>query len=416
MKYGFMTFILFLYAIVMTAQRNEIYDDRIQSLQVVANGDWLSPPVMELHDGRVSIDFDDMTHEYTRYTYKLEHCNWNWTKNDEIFDSDYCEGFTEGNTIDDVQESLLTNTLYTHYSLKLPNNECKMKISGNYRVTVYDENAGNIPVFSACFMVTEPKAKLMTLGMSITGNTDAGFNTHFQQVAMTLNYGKLYTVTDPTRQLKTVVTQNGRWDNARWNAKPQFVRHDGLAWDHCRDYIFDGGNEYHKFEILSTDVAAMGIDKIRWDGTEYHAYPFVSKIRLNYLYDEDAKGAFYIRNSDNIGNDYQSDYMTVHFELETPRPADGEVYVNGQWTHDSFLPKYKMEYNDNAKRYECEIPLKLGYYSYQYVLVKNGVAGIMPTEGNFFQTQNNYQALVYYRETGGRTDRLVAYTQVAARF
>ena len=133
-----MTFVLFLYAMVMTAQRNEIYDDRIQSLQVVANGDWLSPPVMELHDGRVSIDFDDMTHEYTRYTYKLEHCNWNWTKNDEIFDSDYCEGFTEGNTIDDVQESLLTNTLYTHYSLKLPNNECKMKISGNYRVTVYD--------------------------------------------------------------------------------------------------------------------------------------------------------------------------------------------------------------------------------------------------------------------------------------
>ena len=91
----------------------------------------------------------------------------------------------------------------------------------------------------------------------------------------------------------------------------------------------------------------------------------------------------------------------------------GDVYVNGDWTYDRFLPQYKLIYDDQSKSYKAVIPLKLGYYSYQYVLVdENGNAEIAPTEGNYYQTENSYQALVYYREQGGRTDKLVGYTAV----
>lgn len=395
------------------AQRNEILSDRIMSLQVVANGDWLSLPVMELGNGYVDIGFDDMSHEYRRYVYRLEHCEADWRRSEEIFESDYCEGFADGNMIEDVDKSLMTNTLYTHYSLRIPNPVCKLKISGNYRLTVYDDNEDGKEVLTACFFVVEPSAKQMGVGMSVTTKTDTDINNSHQQVAVKLNYGSVYRITNPQEQIKTAVLQNGRWDDARWNAKPQYVNMDGLMWEHNRDYIFDAGNEYRKFEILSTDVASMGIDHISWDGGQYHVYPFLSVPRPNYLYDEDANGAFCIRNSDNIENDFQSDYMMVHFRMQCPKVPDGRIFINAAWTNDRFLPRYEMVYDEEKRMYEAQVLMKLGYYSYQYLLVGNdGRAGVLPSEGSFYQTENKYQAFVYFKEQGGRTDRLVGYREV----
>lgn len=397
---------------IATAQRNEILNDRIQSLQVVANDDWLSLPVMELGNGYVDIDFDDMSHEYRRYVYKLEHCEADWTVSEEIFESDYCEGFADGNTIDDVEKSLMTNTLYTHYSLRIPNSRCKPKLSGNYRLTIYDDNDDGKEVLKACFFVVEPRFRQMGVGLTVTTNTDVDINNSHQQVSMKLNYGNSYRVTNQKEQIKTVVLQNGRWSTARWNANPQYVTLDGLMWDHNRDYIFEAGNEYRKFEILSTDVASMGIDNISWDGSQYHAYPFLALPRPNYLYDEDADGAFLIRNSDNIENDTQSDYMMVHFQLKCPKVANGRIFVNGAWTNDHFLPRYELTYDDAAQMYETQVLMKLGYYSYQFLLVDDrGHARVLPSEGSYYQTENKYQAFVYFKEQGGRTDRLVGYTQ-----
>ena len=135
-------------------QRNEILNDRIASLQVVAGDDWLSMPVVNL-DGStpLNISFDDLTHDYTRYCYKLIQCEADETPSDQLFASDYCEGFSEGNTIDDISQSINTNTLYTHYRLSLPNPQCRMKMSGNYKLVVYDGNDEDNVAFTACFMV-----------------------------------------------------------------------------------------------------------------------------------------------------------------------------------------------------------------------------------------------------------------------
>ena len=388
------------------AQRHELLSDQVRSLQVIANNKWMAMPVIELNHGTIDISFDDLTHEYHRYMYRLEHCEANWEPSEQLFDSEFCQGFASGNTIDDVTESVLTNVLYTHYHLQLPNNQCRMTMSGNYKLTVYDDNHDEEPILTACFMVVESR---MGIGLSVTTNTDLDINQKHQQVAMELRYSGIQ-VTNPAEQLKTVVLQNQRWDDARWNAKPQYVMPDRLQWEHCRDYIFDAGNEYRKFEILSTDVASMGIEHLGWDGEQFHAYPFVALPRPNYLYDEDANGAFLLRNSDNFEAEFTSDYMLVHFQLKTNEPLPYEVYVNGQWTYDRFTADYRMHYDDEARLYEAVIPLKLGYYSFQYVMLDTtGRVLPVPSEGNFYQTENTYQALVYYREPGGRTDRLVGY-------
>lgn len=409
-KWAIILFLILFKCSASLAQQHQIFKDNIRSLQVVANKDWLSLPVMELGNGSLSVDFDDMGHEYHRYTYFVEHCEANWQMSSSLFESDFIEGFATDNTIDDIQESTLTNTLYTHYHINIPNEKCRPKISGNYILTVFDSS--HQKVFRACFMITEPKEKGMGIALKVITNTDATINNSHQQVEMELNYGK-YSITNPNEQIKTVLLQNKRWDIARWNAKPQYVMSDGLKWIHNQDYIFLAGNEYRKFEILSTDVATMGIEHIYWDGQEFHAYPFISIPRPNYLFDEDANGSFLIRNSDNINNETESDYMTVHFQLKSPYIPDGEIFVNGDWTNGDFSDKYKLTFNESEMLYHLEIPLKLGYYSYQFLIKdKFGKSHFPPSEGSYYQTENSYQALIYYREQGARTDRLVGYKSV----
>ena len=410
MRRIFLTILVIFCTLAMTAQRHEIMSDHIATLQVVADNDWLTMPVIRLNSGqRIHIEFDDLTHQYNRYAYKVIHCEADWTESEELFESDYIEGFADGNTIDDMEESLNTNQLYTHYSLTLPNEHCRLKMSGNYKVEVYDDNDDSEPMLTACFMVVEP---VMTVRMEVTPNTDIDVNKSHQQVSMEVGYNGLQ-VLQPERQIHTVVLQNGRWDNARLNAKPQYTMADGLRWDHNRELIFDAGNEYRKFEVLDTDHPTLGIDRIRWDGKQFHAFVFADEPRPNYLYDEDANGAFYIRNSDNIENNRISDYVQVHFQLMCPQPVSGDVYVNGVWTNDRFLEQYRMEYDYGSSSYQLTLPLKMGYYSYQYVMLDaDGFAQVMPTEGSFFQTENEYYALVYYRQQGGRADRLVGYQKV----
>lgn len=399
--------LVFICNLNICAQRNEILDKNIASLQVVANNDWLSLPIITLNSNDfVNISFDDLTHEYHRYCYKIEHCEADWQTSSALFESDYIDRFASDNTIDDVKESTNTVQLYTHYSITFPNNKCRPKISGNYRVTIYDENDEKHVVCRAYFMIVEPS---MGVHLNVTTNTDIDINGKHQQVEMAIDYGNNI-VSNPQTQIKTVVMQNNRWDNAVVNARPQYIKANGLQWIHCKDFIFDGGNEYRKFETLDVTHTTMGLESINWDGHNYHAWIWTDEPRPSYIYDKDANGAFLIRNSDNIDNDVNSDYIITHFRLKSPQTAD-PIYINGFFTNDRFLPQYEMKWNEKNQQYEGELLLKQGYYSYQYLMMKpEGKLKAVPSEGNFCQTENTYQALIYFKANGDRTDRLVGYT------
>lgn len=405
--------ILLVFTTIVCAQKNEIYDPNISTLQVVAGDRWLSMPVIRLNqDEVINIGFDDLTHEYRRFTYTIEHCDADWTVSEGLFPSDFIEGFAEGNTIDDKEESVNTNMLYTHYALSIPNDRCRIRMGGNYRVTVYDENNDHQKIFVAHFMVLDPKMGVM---MEVSSNTDIDINKSHQQVAMKLSYGSV-TVTEPHEQIKSVVLQNGRWNTAVVNTPAQYIMPNGLQWLHSKELIFEAGNEYHKFEMLDPDHPSMGVDVIRWDGTDYHVYPFACEPQNNYVYDEDANGAFYIRNSDNYENDRSSEYMLVHYLLKTNPIKDGNIYIDGRWTNEQLTPDYQMTYNEESGYYEAVIQQKLGYYNYHFIVVHDdGTIRQLPSDGNFYQTENKYQCLIYYRGKQDRTDILVGYQEVQYR-
>jgi len=399
--------LLFLFTMSATG-KNRIYDPQVKSLQAVVNQNWLSPlTIMRLnsHDC-LNIGFDELSHDYHRYIYHIERCEADWSKTEDVFESEWLEGFND-NVIDDYEHSINTTVAYTHYQFTIPNDRCRLTMSGNYKLRIADEDSGE-EILIVEFMVTEQSANL---SMEVTTNTDIDTNISHQQVSLALNYGSL-TVTHPDEQLQTIILQNGREDNCRRNVKPNYVSNNGLEWRHNKALIFDGGNEYRKYEILDTSHPTMGIDYINWDGENFQVFPFISEPRLNYLYDEDANGAFYIRNSDNIENDTSSDYVWVNYRLISPPVKNGKVIIDGQWTTEE-SEDYQMNYDASSHQYNGQILQKQGYYSYQYLWEQdNGQRVPLLSEGNFYQTENSYQALVYFKGSGDRSWRLVSYGHI----
>ena len=385
---------------------NKIYSPMVKTLTTIVNDDWQNRPVMELGtDDVLTIGFDELSHDAHRYICHITRCEADWTESTDVFESDWLQGFNDY-PLDDYHNSLNTTINYTHYEFQIPNEQCSIRMSGNYRLSIYDEDNGNERVLDAEFYVTEPA---VNIGLSMTTNTDIDVNKSHQQIAMTLEYRDLRVVR-PDEEIYTIVMQNWNEQTARINPRPQYTYQQGMRWEHQRDLIFEAGNEYHKFEVLDVSHPTMGIDRITWDGEHYQAYPFTTTVRRNYLTDESANGAFLIRNSDRTEIAYTCDYVWVNYTLEAP--YYGDIYLQGQWTNNAERTAYQMRYDATAQCYRAQVMQKQGYYSYHYV-DKDGKTA--PTEGNFYQTRNRYQALVYYKSLGERTWRLVGYRGLDAR-
>ena len=388
----------------------------IHTLQTIINDDWMNDNVITLGtDDWITISFDHFTHDYHRFTYKIVHCNADWTPS-ELFEVDYMDGFN-GQPIEDYENSLNTTMLYTHYRLELPNENIQFKVSGNYKMEIYledeeeeEEEASPFPAAVACFRIVEPR---MGLNVAVTSNTDIDTHLSHQQVSFTLNYPPSE-VMDPSTEIKPYIYQNRRTDNHVAGIKPTYTAPGHLEYVHNKALIFPAGNEYRRFEIINMHYATQGVDNISFFAPYYHATLFPDAVRRNYNYDVDHNGRYLIRYNMAQDKDIEADYLFVHFTLETSRRTRGNFYLSGDFTHNDFLPDYQMIYNDSTKRYEATKLLKQGAYNFMYLWVPedSNVGHTAPTEGNFYETENEYQVYIYHRPFGGRYDRLVATQQV----
>ena len=390
------------------AQVQQIFDPNVRTLTLTVNDDPTLPPYMPL-SGRqhIDIEWDEMSHNYKRYVYHIDHCDWNWEPTDGIFESDFLEGLND-QLIEDYQKSFNTTQIYTHYWLRIPQKELRLRLSGNYRLRIYEEDADREeeqPVLEARFCIYENSAGIIT---QLSSNTDIDFNRDHQQMTLSVGYGSL-SVFDPQRELKVVVMQNRRWDCRVENLVPNVRKANGIEFTHNRQLIFPGGNEYHRFEILDVHRTAVGVERINWFEPYYHATLFPVQPDRAYSYSEDQNGVYVVRSADDIDDATTAEYIVVHFFLQSPRLQGGDVYVSGRWSGQTFNPDCKMEYDDVNREYHAALLLKQGYYSYEFVQQDALTARTM---GSFFETENEYQVLVYYREQGARYDRLAGYSIV----
>jgi hypothetical protein len=108
-----------------------------------------------------------------------------------------------------------------------------------------------------------------------------------------------------------------------------------------------------------------------------------------------------------------SDYVYVHYKLAPVREYENkQLYIDGKWTTED-KDTYLMTYDPSDRSYNATVLQKMGYYNYQILMADEaGRTQGVPDEGSFYQTENRYQAIVYYKGIGERTWRLVGYSEI----
>ena len=376
--------------------------DMINTLRAISNGDWESPQIIGLNsDESIEFSFDEMSHQYHRFTYHITHCDARWQPSD-LIESEFMDGFND-QPIENWENSLNTTFDYTHYSLTLPNDDVTLKLSGNYRLSIR-EDGKEVAWFR--FMIVEDRHNLSA---TVDGNTDIDSHKSHQQVNMTVSLNGL-NVTNPDREIYTVVMQNRRFDNAVLNPKPTYNAGSRLTYDHCRDLIFAAGNEFRRFEIVNMYDYFKNVDRVTYHDPYYHADLIEDTRHHAYTFDYDHNGRYLVRYNQASNSDTEADYLFVHFNLASEPLTSGKMYVSGHFNGGNLSSKYEMEYNSRDKAYQATVLLKMGAYDYQYLWVEDNekAAQTKPAEGDWYETKNEYLILLYYRQRGSRYDRLIS--------
>jgi hypothetical protein len=390
------------------AYTNHIFNDRIKTVQIYKEGWNLSYPVIRLDsDEKLVLHFDLLGDNSENYYYTFIHCDKDWNKSD-IFYTDYMDGFSE-NPIEDYRPSFNTTVHYTHYKVSFPNEKAQLKISGNYILLVHPVNEPEKPVLSQRFIITEDLAGISNSAhrprMTADVNTD-------QQIDFSVNISSVK-VNDPFRDIYACILQNGRWNNAKMNLKPEFFGSNEIKYSSLSEKnVFRGGNEFRYFDIKSIRYQSQYVRKIDFLISNYNVYLFPSENRefKPYFYWEDFNGKYYIAIQEEKNPETDADYVYVYFTLPSKYPVEGgRMYVSGALNNWSFDASNLMTYNYAAGAYECIMLLKQGWYNYEYVFRKDGSDDTVATkfEGSHYETENDYTVIIYYRNPRGRYDRVI---------
>ncbi len=361
-------------------------------------------PVIGFNE-RLILRFDDLSNSGAIYRYTLKHFDRNW-QDDGLFFTEFAAGSLNA-VIDQLQYSFNTLQQYTHYTLTFPNEKIRPKISGNFELVVYKDSADK-PLFTKKFCVVEDGANL---ALNITRYSDARKPSITQRVEVQ-GVGNGNLLTSNLNSISLNVIQNNNWNVAVYGQKPSATLGNKILFQQM-SLVFPGNNEFYYFDNKNIqtafDMVAGGetIDGI--NHTYLHpiwAYP------LNYQYQPDVNGAFYFRRND-LGierdADREADYSWVYFALDSDK-FDKDIYVLGGFN--DFVPskENQMFYDEFAKKYIAKIYLKQGFYNY-ILATKNadGTLNFGEINGSFWQTENLYQAFLYYKPFGRNYDGLLGY-------
>ena len=387
---------------------NHIFDQRIKTVQLYKEGWNLSYPIIKLNSPeKLVLNFDLLADQAETYYYTIIHCDKDWNKSD-IFPNDYMDGFAE-NPVEDYANSFNTTVAYIHYKLRLPNDRVSIKLSGNYILEIYPADKPDKPSITQRFVVAEDASTITVTAHRPQMTKDN--NTH-QQVDFTVKYSG-QSLNDPFRNVYAFILQNGRWDNAKKNLKPDFNGNNELRYNSLSDKnIFQGGNEFRYFDIKSIRYQTEYVKRIDFNSTNYNVYLHPSENRefKPYFYWQDFNGKYYIAFQEGKNPDVDADYVYVYFTLPSDQIIPGgKMYISGGLNNWLFDKNNVMTYNPAKKEYEATLFLKQGWYNFEYVFLKDGETSGTASlfEGSHYETENDYIILVYYRNPRDRFDRVV---------
>ncbi len=408
-------FIIFLAAIINQAfaqtapYTNQVFHHEIKSVEFYNTKKQPSFPLIKLNSGeQLLLAFDDMSGGTRNYYYTIEHCDEAWNSSN-LSSAEYLQSFNE-DQIRDFSYSSSTLQKYTHYQLKLPNDNIVPKLPGNYILKVYEDGDQTKMVLTQRFYVLSQKVSVTA---EVVPSVDARQTN--QKINFQVDYGSLR-VQNPNNDIRTFIMQNERSETGQLNTQPANVRGTQLVYNDLSTNEFQGLNEFRHFDTRSLKLNSDRILHIYRDTANTVILltdPTLNQPNYLTLYDND--GNFYIANQDGVNPPIDGDYAHMYFSLVSTKPgSDGSAYIVGQFNNYRLDESSKLDYDAAKSRFYTQLLLKQGVYDYAYVWVPNGRNKPDNTffEGSHFETENDYQILVYYHPAGARWVELVGYRRV----
>ena len=361
-------------------------------------------PVIKFGE-QLILSFDDLQNSSTIYKYTIKHLDRNW-QDDGLFFTEFAKGVMSAN-IQDFAYSFNTYQKYTHYTLSFPNEKIQPKISGNYELIVYKDSASK-PLFKKRFCIVEDGANL---GINVSRFND-GKKPNVNQRIEVIAVPNRSDVLSNLNSISLNVIQNNNFNQGIFDVKTNSVIGNKLLFQQM-NLVFPGNNEFYYFDNKIINQAYDMIAAVDNNDEGNHTYLHsVWAYPLDYQYQPDVNGAFYFRRNDmGIERDAnaEGDYSWVYFSLDSEK-MDKELYVLGAFN--DYLPseESKMIYDENYKKYIAKIYLKQGFYNYILATKdESGYLNLGEINGSFWQTENLYQAFLYYAPFGKNYDGLIGY-------
>lgn len=358
-------------------------------------------PIVALGE-TLNFSFDDINANEIYYSYRIEHCDYNWNISN-LSSTEYMTGYAE-DRIRDYTNSFNTLQGYTHYQLQIPNDNNRIIKSGNYLLSVLDEDY-NV-VFNRRFIVYQPKVQV---GVTAHRTTEVKNINTKHAVQFVVNHPNLL-INNPGQEIKIAVYQNGDWNSVKKNIPPRYIQGNQLKYNYVDEISFWAGNEYRYFDTKEIRNATNNIYKTVYNNI-FDTYLYTSEIRGDkpYTFYPDINGNFVLRTIDAEDVATEGDYSWVHFTLENNLNLNKDpIYIYGGFNDWKITEETKMKYNPQTKLFETTLLLKQGFYNYTYVSAKNTEQiDITAVDGSFYQTENDYIVIVYYKKFGDLYDQVI---------
>ena len=350
------------------------------------------------------LSFDDLYGDEADYYYTITQYNYDWSAPSDLGKAEYLNGM-DNQRIITYENSFNTLQLYSHYRQVFPNRFNQITKSGNYLISVLNDE--NEIVFSRRIIIYEEQ---VAVGLSIRRARDFDSLNQKQNVEMSINYGDRI-LQNPIQNVKVTLFQNGNWKTSISNIKPQYTLGSELIYRYNKETQFWGGNECYSIDNKIIRATNNTVAKVTSGENIYNTHLYTNTPRKNkpYTYFPDINGNFFIQNVNSTNSQIESDYSWVYFTLDAQEFLEENIYVSGMFNNYSLTDDYKMELNKKTGLYEKALLIKQGFTNYQYILAdKKGTIDFKNAiDGNYFQTENNYTAIVYYRGNNDRYDRVI---------
>ncbi|MBE9664247.1 type IX secretion system plug protein [Mucilaginibacter myungsuensis] len=411
MKRIFLFFCL-LSGLAASAQTLVTEDDRvfspvIKSVQLYPVGKESVLPVIALNSSeQLLLSFDEISNSSRTYNYTFQHCDAQWIPS-KLTPLEYIAGFQD-DRLRDYSYSSVTRKKYVHYELKFPDRSMMPKISGNYLLKVFEFDKDK-PVLTRRFYVVNTR-------VSVAADIVASPNTALRETNQKVNFQLDYTglpVSSAYNDIKVFIMQNARSPWGLMNLKPTMIRGTQLIYNDVNINDFAGGNEFRRFDTRTLRLNSERVERIYRD-TANTVMLLTDRPRdkPNYTFLFDNNGKYFIGNQDGRDARTDGDYAHVYFNLAANKTdREGTAYVVGQFNNYQLNEQSKMSFDNLSNRFYTDISLKQGVYDYEYIWVDQSSKKVdrIMLEGTHFETENDYQLLVYFRPANARWDELVGY-------